>query len=311
MPIVTTKQLFEDAMQRGYAVPAFNVNSMEMVQAVVRTAAAMRSPVIAQFSKGAREFAGTEYLMSLLQTASREHPEVPLVIHQDHGPDYDMCVTAIQAGATSVMIDASAKPFEENIALTKKVVDYAHARGVVVEAELGELVGEQFDAGEGGHMSSGAYTNPTKAKEFVERTGCDSLAVSIGTSHGAHKFKGEAHLDISRLQEINALIPGVPLVLHGASGVLPDLVQTINEHGGAIEEAHGVSDEMITAAIRHGVVKINVDTDLRLAMLAGIRETLDAKPGTIDMRTYLGADREKMAEVVARKIKLFGSENRF
>ncbi len=311
MPIVTTKELFKDAMQHGYAIPAFNVNSMEMVQAVVRTAAKLHSPVIAQFSKGAREFAGTEYLIALLQTASKEHPDVPLVIHQDHGPDYDTCRTAMEAGASSVMIDASAKSFEENIALTKKVVEYAHPQGVTVEAELGELVGEQFDAGEGGKMSGGAYTDPAKAKEFVERTGCDSLAVSIGTSHGAHKFKGEAHLDIERLKEIHALLPNVPLVLHGASGVLSDLVETINAHGGEIEEAHGVSDEMIRLAIAHGVVKINVDTDLRLAMLAGIRETLDTKPDVIDMRTYLGADRDKMSEVVARKIHLFGSANRF
>jgi fructose-bisphosphate aldolase, class II len=307
MTLVTTTELFAKALAGKYAIGAFNVNNMEITQAIINGAAKAKGPLILQLSKGARDYADTRYLMKIIEAGIEAHPEVPIAIHQDHGPDLETCVSGIEAGFTSVMIDASHEDFETNVKLTKEVVDYAHAKGVVVEAELGQLIGEQFDEGEGGGMSDGVYTDPEKAKEFVGRTGCDSLAVAIGTSHGAYKFKKEPKLDFDRLKAIHkALGPDFPLVLHGASSVLQEYVCQINKYGGKMPGTRGVPEEMFPTAVQYGVTKVNIDTDLRLAMTGSIRQTLFDSPEVFDPRKYLGPARDVLTELVVRKMEVLG-----
>ena len=305
MPLVRTDELFKKAYKK-YAIGAFNVNNMEILQGVIEAAKLERSPVILQISKGARNYAKLVYLMKLIEAAVEDAPEIPIAVHLDHGDSFELCKEVIDAGFTSVMIDGSHLPFEENIALTKKVVDYAHAKNVVVEGELGKLQGIEE------HVVSNEaiYTDPDKAVEFVERTHVDSLAIAIGTSHGAYKFKGEAKLDFDRLETIASKLPNFPLVLHGASSVLPQYVEKINKYGGNIGDAKGVPEEMLRKATTMGITKINIDTDLRLAMTASIREVFAESPQEFDPRKYLGKGREEITNLVRRKMKdVLGSSN--
>ena len=308
MPLVTTKEMFEKSMKEGFAIGAFNVNNMEIIQAIVDAAEAQKSPVILQASSSAIKYARMNYLMKMVEAAT-ENSDIPVAIHLDHGPDFETCKQCIDAGFTSVMIDGSKYDFEENIAITKKVVDYAHERGVVVEAELGKLAGIEDEVNVS--ADEAMYTDPEQAKEFVERTGCDSLAIAIGTSHGAYKFKGEAKLRFDILAKIKEKIPNTPIVLHGASTVIPELVETCNEYGGNIPGAKGVPNEILNEASKLGVSKINVDTDLRLAMTASIRKVFAENPEAFDPRKYLLPAREKIQEVVEFKMKnVFGSSNK-
>ena len=309
MPLVTTKAMFEKSMKEQYAIGAFNVNNMEIIQGIMDAAKEEKSPVILQASSGAIKYARVNYLMKMIEAAVEEAPDIPVALHLDHGPDFETCKMCIDAGFTSVMIDGSKYDFEENIALTKQVVDYAHAHGVVVEAELGKLAGIEDDVNVA--SEDAMYTDPEQAKEFVERTGCDSLAIAIGTSHGAYKFKGEAKLRFDILAKIKELIPNTPIVLHGASTVIPELVQMCNQYGADIPGAKGVPDEMLHEASKNGVSKINVDTDLRLAMTAQIRKVFAEDPSTFDPRKYLQPAREEIKKTVGHKIKeVFGSSNR-
>lgn len=309
MPLVTTKQMFEKSMKEHFAIGAFNVNNMEIIQGIVDAAAENNSPVILQASSGAIKYARINYLMKMVEAAVEEHPNIPIAIHLDHGPDFETCKMCVDSGFTSVMIDGSKYSFEENVALTKKVVDYAHEKGVVVEAEIGQLAGIEDDVNVS--ENDAKYTDPAQAEEFVRRTGCDSLAIAIGTSHGAYKFKGEAKLRFDILAEIKARIPNTPIVLHGASTVIPELVEMCNNYGGDIPGAKGVPDEILHEASVSGVSKINVDTDLRLAMTGSIRKVFHDDPSAFDPRKYLTPAREKIKEVVSHKIKdVFGSSNK-
>ena len=308
MPLVTTKNMFEKSMKEGFAIGAFNINNMEIIQGIVDAASEQNSPVILQVSSSAIKYARMPYLMKMVEAAV-ETTNIPIALHLDHGPDFETCKECVDAGFTSVMIDGSKYTFEENIELTKKVVDYAHSKGVVVEAELGKLAGIEDDVkvSEGEAM----YTDPEQAKEFVERTGCDSLAIAIGTSHGAYKFKGEAKLRFDILKEIKNKIPNTPIVLHGASTVIPELVEMCNKFGGEIPGAKGVPHEILKEAGRLGVSKINVDTDIRLAMTANIRKVFGEKPSEFDPRKYLGVAREAVKEIVSYKIEnVFCSKNK-
>lgn len=308
MPLVTTKEMFEKSMKEKFAIGAFNVNNMEIIQGIVDAAAEENSPVILQASHGAIKYARVPYLRKMIEAALEEH-DIPIALHLDHGPDFETCKMCIDNGFTSVMIDGSKYDFEENVALTKKVVDYAHSKGVVVEAELGKLAGIEDDVNVS--ESDAMYTDPEQAKEFVERTGCDSLAIAIGTSHGAYKFKGEAKLRFDILAKIKELIPNTPIVLHGASTVIPELVETCNKYGGDIPGAKGVPDEMLHEASISGVSKINVDTDLRLAMTSEIRKVFAEEPSVFDPRKYLTPARESIKQTVKHKIKdVFGSNNK-
>ena len=307
--LVTTKEMFEKSMKEGFAIGAFNVNNMEIIQGIVDAAAENNSPVILQASSSAIKYARINYLMKMIEAAVEEHPNVPIAIHLDHGPDFETCKKCVDAGFTSVMFDGSKYDFEENIRLTKEVVDYAHAHGVVVEAELGKLAGIEDDVNVAADEAK--YTDPAQAEEFVRRTGVDSLAIAIGTSHGAYKFKGEAKLRFDILKEIKARIPNTPIVLHGASTVIPELVETCNQYGGNIPGAKGVPDEILHEASVSGVSKINVDTDLRLAMTAGIRKVFAEDPSAFDPRKYLTPARDLVKETVSHKIKnVFGSANK-
>lgn len=303
MPKVSTKELFEKAYTGGYAIGAFNVNNMEIIQGIVEAAEEENAPLILQISKGARQYARHEYLMKLIE-AALELADLPIVVHLDHGDSFELCKACIDGGFTSVMIDGSHLPFEENIALTKKVVDYAHPRGVPVEAELGRLAGieEHVSVSE----KDAIFTNPDEAKEFVERTGCDSLAVAIGTSHGAYKFKTEPKLDFERLHAIEEKLPGFPLVLHGASSVLQEFVDMCNKYGGKLPGAKGVPEDMIKRAVQSGVCKVNIDTDLRLAMTATIRKEFAENPANFDPRKYLGPARTAIKEMVRHKLHVLG-----
>ena len=308
MPLVTTKDMFEKSMKEHFAIGAFNVNNMEIIQGIVDAAAEQNSPVILQASSSAIKYARVPYLKKMIEAALEEH-DIPVALHLDHGPDFETCKMCIDNGFTSVMIDGSKYDFEENVALTKKVVDYAHSHGVVVEAELGKLAGIEDDVNVS--ASDAMYTDPEQAKEFVEKTGCDSLAIAIGTSHGAYKFKGEAKLRFDILAKVKELIPNTPIVLHGASTVIPEFVEQCNKYGGNIPGAKGVPDEMLHEASLSGVSKINVDTDLRLAMTAGIRKTFIENPNIFDPRKYLGEARELIKETVKHKIvDVFGSANK-
>lgn len=309
MPLVTTKEMFKKAMEEHYAIGAFNVNNMEIIQGIIDAAKEENSPVILQASSGAIKYARVNYLMKMIEAACEDAPNIPIAIHLDHGPDFETCKMCIDAGFTSVMIDGSKYDFEENVALTKKVVDYAHEHGVVVEAELGKLAGIEDDVNVA--AEDAMYTDPQQAKEFVERTGCDSLAIAIGTSHGAYKFKGEAKLRFDILAKIKELIPNTPIVLHGASTVIPELVEMCNKYGADIPGAKGVPDEMLHEASLKGVSKINVDTDLRLAMTAQIRKVFAEEPAAFDPRKYLTPAREEIKNTVQHKIRdVFGSSNK-
>jgi len=304
MALVAPKQMFLRAYKEGYAVGAFNVNNMEIVQGIMGAAAQEKSPVILQVSSGARSYAGQVYIMKLVEAALLEANnagvDIPVCVHLDHGPSFEMCRDCIDGGFTSVMIDGSHLPFEENIAITKKVVDYAHERGVWVEAELGKLAGIEEHVQSAEHV----YTDPKEAEEFVSRTKCDSLAIAIGTSHGAYKFKGEAKLDFPRLEEIAKLLPsGYPLVLHGSSSVPAEFVNMCNEYGGQVGGAKGIPEEMLRKAAQMSVCKINVDTDIRLALTATIRKFFVEKPSEFDPRSYLKPAREAVKNMVAHKIR--------
>lgn len=308
MPLVTTKDMFEKSMKEGFAIGAFNINNMEIIQGIIDAAQKQNSPVILQASSGAIKYARIKYLMKMVEAAVEE-TNIPIAIHLDHGPDFETCKMCIDNGFTSVMIDGSKYSFEENVALTKKVVEYAHERGVVVEAELGQLAGIEDDVNVS--EDDAKYTDPNQAKEFVEKTGCDSLAIAIGTSHGAYKFRGEAKLRMDILKQVKEKIPNTPIVLHGASTVIPELVETCNKFGGDIPGAKGVPDEILHEASISGVSKINVDTDLRLAFTGEIRKSLAENPSAFDPRKYLTPAREKITEVVEHKIRdVFGSSNK-
>ena len=303
MPLVTSKEMFEKAYNGGYAVGAFNVNNMEIVQAITEACREEKAPVILQVSKGARAYANHTYLVKLVEAAVQECPEIPIVLHLDHGPDFETCKACIDGGFTSVMIDGSSKPFEENIELTRRVVEYAHAHGVVVEGELGTLAGiEDEVAVEEGHAS---YTRPEEVEEFVRRTGVDSLAIAIGPSHGAYKFKPGTNpqLRFDILEEISRRLPGFPIVLHGSSSVPQEYVEMINAHGGAMPGAIGVPEEQLRQAAGMAVCKINIDSDLRLAMTGTIRKFYDEHPDKFDPREYLKPARANIKELVRHKLK--------
>ena len=311
MALVTTTEMFKKAYEGGYAIGAFNVNNMEIVQAITEAAGELHSPVILQVSAGARKYANATYLRKLVEAAVIENPDIPIALHLDHGADFEICKSCIDGGFTSVMIDASKYPFQENIEITKKVVDYAHERGVVVEAELGKLAGIEDDVNVSAEDSS--YTQPEEVEEFVTKTGVDSLAIAIGTSHGAFKFKPgtKPQLRFDILHEIEKKIPGFPIVLHGASSVPQEYVKIINEHGGALKDAIGVPEEQLREAARSAVCKINIDSDLRLGLTAGIRQVMFEHPDYFDPRQYLTVARQNVKDVVAHKIKdVLGSEGK-
>lgn len=300
MALMTSKEMFKKAYEGQYAVGAFNVNNMEIIQGIVDAAKEENAPLILQVSAGARKYAKHVYLMKLVEAAV-EDTGLPICLHLDHGEDFEICKSCIDGGFTSVMIDGSKHPFEENIAVTKKVVEYAHERGIVVEAELGKLAGVEDAVNVS--AKDATYTDPDQAVEFVERTGVDSLAIAIGTSHGAYKFKGEPNLDFERLEKITKLLPDFPLVLHGASTVLPEFVNLCNQYGGNVAGAQGVPEEMLLRAGKLGVCKINIDTDLRLAMTASIRKHFAENPEDFDPRQYLKPAREAIKNMVKHKMK--------
>ena len=302
MPLVTTKEMFEKAYKGGYAIGAFNVNNMEIVQGITEACAEEKAPVILQVSKGARAYANHNYLVKLVEAAIMCNPELPVALHLDHGPDFETCKSCIDGGFTSVMIDASSKPFEENVEITKKVVEYAHAHGVVVEAELGTLAGVEDDVKVSAEDSS--YTRPEEVAEFVEKTGCDSLAIAIGTSHGAYKFKPgtKPQLRFDVLHECEKMIPGFPIVLHGSSSVPQEYVEMINKFGGAMPGAIGVPEDQLREAARSAVCKINIDSDLRLAMTGTIRQFFAEHPDKFDPREYLKPGRANIKELVRHKL---------
>jgi fructose-bisphosphate aldolase class II len=301
MPLVTTKEMFEKAYNGGYAIGAFNVNNMEIVQGITEAAKDLNAPLILQVSKGARAYANHTYLIKLVEAAVIE-TGLPICLHLDHGDSYELCMDCIDGGFTSVMIDASSKPLDENIAITKKVVEYAHDHGVVVEAELGTLAGIEDEVKVKSEDSS--YTRPEDVQEFVTRTGCDSLAIAIGTSHGAYKFKPgtKPQLRFDILEEVERRLPGFPIVLHGSSSVPQDLVAKVNKFGGNMPGAVGVPEDQLRQAASMAVCKINIDSDLRLAMTATIREFMAEHPDKFDPREYLKPARAAIKELVAHKI---------
>jgi len=299
MPLVTTKEMFKKAYEGGYAIGAFNVNNMEIIQGITEAAMEENAPLILQVSAGARRYAKHIYLMKLIEAAI-EDTGLPIAVHLDHGDSFEICKACIDGGFTSVMIDGSKYSFEENIRLTKQVVDYAHDRGVVVEGELGKLAGIEDDVNVA--EDDAKFTDPDQVEEFVSRTGVDSLAIAIGTSHGAYKFKGEPKLRFDILEEIQKRIPGFPIVLHGASSVMPEYVDIINKYGGEMPGARGVPEDMLRKAASMAVCKINIDSDLRLALTASIRKHLYEHPGDFDPRQYLSPARAAIKEVVRHKL---------
>lgn len=299
MPLVTTKEMFKKAYEGGYAIGAFNVNNMETVQGIVEAAKETNAPLILQVSSGARKYAKHTYLVHLVQAAI-EDSGLPIALHLDHGDSFELCKSCIDGGFTSVMIDASHHSFEDNIALTRKVVEYAHDHGVSVEAELGRLAGIEDDVNVSDADSS--YTRPEEVEEFVSKTGVDSLAIAIGTSHGAYKFKGEPKLRFDILEEVSRRLPGFPSVLHGASSVMPEYVKIIEQFGGEMPGAQGVPEELLRKAASMAVCKINIDSDLRLAVTAAIRKHLAENPTHFDPRQYLKPARDAVTEVVKHKI---------
>ena len=310
MPIVTSTEMFRKAYEGGYAVGAFNVNNMEIVQGITEAAAETRSPLILQVSAGARKYAKHVYLMKLIEAAEAD-TGLPICVHLDHGADFEVCKSCIDGGFTSVMIDGSSHPFEENIRITKQVVDYAHDHGVVVEGELGRLAGVEDDVKVNSTDSS--YTDPDQVEEFVKSTGVDSLAIAIGTSHGAYKFKPgtKPQLRFDILEEVSRRLPGFPIVLHGASSVIPKYVDMINANGGNMPDAVGVPEDMLRQAAKMAVCKINIDSDLRLAMTASVREYLYHHPADFDPRQYLKPGRENIKDLVKHKITdVLGSDGK-
>ncbi|MBE6040976.1 MAG: class II fructose-1,6-bisphosphate aldolase [Clostridiales bacterium] len=321
MPLVTTTEMFKKAYDGGYAIGAFNVNNMEIVQGITEAAGELRSPVILQVSKGARAYANHTYLVKLVEAAIEENPDIPIALHLDHGDSFELCKSCIDGGFTSVMIDMSSKPFEENIEVTRQVVEYAHAHGVVVEAELGTLEGVEDEVVvEAGQAS---YTRPEEVEEFVTRTGCDSLAIAIGTSHGAYKFRPEQctrnekgilvppPLRFDVLDEVTKRLPGFPIVLHGSSSVPQEFVKLINQYGGNMPDAIGIPEEQLRQAATSAVCKINIDSDIRLAMTACIRQHFAEHPDHFDPRQYLKPARAAVKEMVAHKIvNVLGSNDR-
>ena len=312
MALVTSTEMFKKAYAGGYAIGAFNVNNMEIVQAITEACREEKAPVILQVSKGARAYANHTYLVKLVEAAVIECPEIPIVLHLDHGPDFETCKACIDGGFTSVMIDASSKPFEENIEITRKVVEYAHDHGVVVEAELGTLAGIEDDVKVAAHAAS--YTRPEEVEEFVSKTGCDSLAIAIGTSHGAYKFtaaqctrneKGilvPPPLRFDVLEEVSKRLPGFPIVLHGSSSVPQNYVKMINENGGKMPDAVGIPEEQLRHAAELSVCKINIDSDLRLAMTGTVRQFFNEHPDKFDPREYLKPARANIKELVRHKL---------
>ncbi len=309
MPLTHTRDLFAKALKGKYALGAFNVNNMELIQAIVEACEEEKAPLILQISKGARQYANPVYLKKLIEAAISV-TNIPIAVHLDHGDTFDLCKQCIDEGFTSVMIDASDKPFEQNVEICRKVVDYAHKHNCVVEGELGHLVGAQFDDGEegGGFSKGGHYTHPDEAVKFVKESGVDSLAVAIGNSHGAYKFKGEQHLDLDRLKAskqtlMDAGLGDYPLVLHGASSVPQELVAEVNKYGGKMPDAQGVPETDIEVARRTGCTKVNIDTDLRIALTAGIRKVFAESPKEFDPRKYLGPARAAVKALVKHKVR--------
>ncbi len=302
MPLVTTTEMFRKAYEGGYAIGAFNVNNMEIIQGITEAAKEENAPLILQVSKGARAYANHTYLVKLVEAAVIECPNIPIALHLDHGPDFETCKSCIDGGFTSVMIDGSSLDFDANVEVTKKVVEYAHAHGVVVEGELGTLAGVEDDVVVEDGMSS--YTNPDQVQEFVERTGVDSLAIAIGTSHGAYKFKPgqKPQLRFDILQEVERRLPGFPIVLHGASSVIPEYVDMINANGGKMPDAIGIPEPMLRQAASMAVCKINIDSDLRLAMTGTIRQYFNEHPDHFDPRQYLKPARANIKELVRHKL---------
>ncbi len=308
MPLVTSTEMFKKAYEGGYAIGAFNVNNMEIVQGITEAAKEVNSPLILQVSAGARKYAKHVYLMKLIEAAI-EDTDLPICVHLDHGDSFDICKSCIDGGFTSVMIDGSKYSFEENIELTKKVVDYAHARGVVVEGELGKLAGIEDDVNVSDEDAQ--FTNPAEVEEFVTRTGVDSLAIAIGTSHGAFKFKGEPRLRFDILEKVSERLPNFPIVLHGASSVIPEYVEMINSNGGNMPGAQGVPEAMLRQAASMAVCKINIDSDLRLAMTGTIRKYFAEHPEHFDPRQYLSPARANIKELVKHKIvNVLGSNDK-
>ena len=300
MPLVTSTEMFKKAYDGGYAIGAFNVNNMEIVQGITEACQEEHAPVILQVSKGARAYANHTDLVKLVEAAVECCPDIPIVLHLDHGPDFETCKSCIDGGFTSVMIDGSHLALEENIKLTRQVVEYAHDHGVVVEGELGRLAGVEDDVKVGD--DDALYTDPDEVEEFVKATGVDSLAIAIGTSHGAFKFKGKPHLRFDILEKVSQKLPGFPIVLHGASSVMPEYVQMINQYGGNIPGAQGVPEEMLRQAASMAVCKINVDSDLRLAMTGVIRKQFAEHPDQFDPRQYLKPARIALRDMVRHKI---------
>ena len=311
MALVNTKEMFKKAYDGGYAVGAFNVNNMEIVQGITEACMEQKSPVILQVSKGARSYANHTYLIKLVEAAVQECPEIPIALHLDHGDSFELCKSCIDGGFTSVMIDASSKSFEENIALTRKVVEYAHDHGVVVEAELGTLAGIEDEVNVSEEESS--YTQASDVQEFVERTGCDSLAIAIGTSHGAFKFKPgtDPKLRFDILEDVASRLPGFPIVLHGSSSVPQEFVKMVNDFGGNMPGAIGIPEEQLRRAAQMAVCKINIDSDIRLAMTGNIRKYFAEHPDHFDPRQYLKPARQAVKDMVAHKIvNVLGSNNK-
>ena len=301
MPLVTTKEMFKKAYEGGYAIGAFNVNNMEIIQGITEAAKEVNAPLILQVSAGARKYANHTYLVKLVEAAIEE-TGLPIALHLDHGDSFELCKSCIDGGFTSVMIDGSHLPYEENIELTKKVVEYAHARGVVVEGELGRLAGVEDDVNVSDEDAS--YTRPEEVIDFVTRTGVDSLAIAIGTSHGAYKFKPgqKPQLRFDILEEVSKKLPGFPIVLHGASSVIPEYVEMINANGGNMPDAIGIPEDMLRQAARSAVCKINIDSDLRLAMTGTIRKYFNENPSHFDPRQYLKPARAAISDLVKKKI---------
>jgi len=305
MALVTTKKMFEAAYKNHYAVGAFNVNNMEITQGIMAAIVEEKAPLILQISRGAREYASMSYLRAIIDVAVRENPDIPISMHLDHGDTFELCKQCVDDGFTSVMIDASTKPFDENVKLTKKVVEYAHDHGVVVEAELGQLGGIEEHV-QGVEDVSKHLTDPDQVVEFVGKTGCDSLAVACGTSHGAYKFKIASTLAFNVIEGVEKKLPNFPLVMHGSSSVLKEFKDLINKYGGKMPDAMGVPEEAITKASKMAICKVNIDTDLRMALTAKIRQVFAEKPGEFDPRKYLGPAREAIKQMVKHKLNILG-----
>ena len=307
MALVDTKKMFEMAYNNGYAIGAFNVNNMEITQGIMSAIAEEKAPLILQISRGARSYASMSYLRAIIDVAVAENPDIPIVMHLDHGDTFEVCKQCVDDGFTSVMVDASKHPFEENIRITGEVVKYAHAHGVVVEAELGQLGGIEEDVVGVSHEEIAKHlTDPDQAVEFIEKTECDSLAVACGTSHGAYKFKTESKLAFDIIQQISEKLPGFPLVMHGSSSVLKEFKDLINKYGGDMPDAMGVPEKAISEAAKMAICKVNIDTDLRMALTAKIREVFVTKPGEFDPRKYLGPGREAIKKMVKHKLQILG-----